>query len=1238
LDARSEFGASSLRSELDLPRVDSAMLGAVEAMPAQAPPSFEGASAGAMPATALPVLTTSAQGAAPEGEGLPALGGGDAALMTPRTRARMDPMGDIVRMIETGSARKGPRPPNLPAGARGITPVVATIYTLATTETPASAEGDGTNLGAAFDMEVGSKLPAAQQPPAAAQADPIEGTFQPADAGQADGVIEPQQQHAAVSTEAAGASDQATGAQEDTRGEPMQLAAESGAAPAAEQPGAAGGVVTGVATAVGVAAGAVAGVAGVAVSAVSAFMGSKPAQSSPDPTSADRSLDPESEDKSLDPEPSAAAQSPPVAGFEPAPPGGSATMSAATDTTEAQAAVPSFTQQPPAPANAGMEEDAAEPLGLGVHSAAMDAIKEPAGAEFLPPASTGMAEDVTEPPPPPVAAGVAEDATDSQLAALAHAEQLDAITDPAGAEFLPPAAAGIVEDVAEPSPPPPLVAPAGTAEDVAEPQQAAPAHAEPLDAITEPAGAEFLPPAVTGQADDVVETLATAEGETTDEIAQPAGAEFLPPAAAGPADDVTEPQTLALPAEAEATDVITEPAGSKVLPPAAAGHADDVIEPQTLAPPAEAETTDEVTEPAGAEFLPPAVAGQAGNVVEPQPLAPAGADTTNEFTGQAGVEGLPTATAGQADDVIELQPLAPAEADKTTEPASAQFLPPAVAGQADDVTEPQTLAPADADMTEETTEPVGVEHLPSAVAETTKGVMEPRQPPPESAGTDGTDEQAAGTREDWQGAPPQPAAAPDASETEPSLAGDVVLGLAALAGGAAGAAAGVAIAAASAVSRLVTSPGPAEPRGTAPPSAGPPPGPDGDTGEAAAETEPADPEAVTAPSSNSVTATRAVSFAPLPTEAAAGVEPDGPGEGRPTGQQPLPADADAVEAKDDLAAAGLPPGPPPIATPPPQEAIPVASPPRSAFSPTDSSQTTESLASGADVADAELLMLQRAKTREGDAAGSATELPMAPPPLPSVPAASPPADASPPATSETELPPSKTATARAALLGTGLTDDALPGAVTVGGVAAAIGAANASVGGKYAEAAPEEGEPAWHVVACGLTSLEETRRLLSAIPNGHVACLGLCWPHDTLAFRNTCDWSVLPAVFPQIAALLTPNSVHIIRLFPYACADPVAPASASDAKINASAATGGPAPEIEGTLNSIGVTDDALPGDVKVIARRTALHRCDNRSVVVSSGLECGIMMLTFFGCQLTEPQLGNPEGSLSGPASVAKS
>jgi hypothetical protein len=117
--------------------------------------------------------------------------------------------------------------------------------------------------------------------------------------------------------------------------------------------------------------------------------------------------------------------------------------------------------------------------------------------------------------------------------------------------------------------------------------------------------------------------------------------------------------------------------------------------------------------------------------------------------------------------------------------------------------------------------------------------------------------------------------------------------------------------------------------------------------------------------------------------------------------------------------------------------------PNPVFSPTESQP--ESLAEGANAADAELLTLQRAKTKEGDAAGTATEMPLgsSPPGFSTSPAGvstgGNPADAG--------VPPSKTAKARAALQGTGLTDDALPGAVTIGGVAAVIGAAAAAVGG-----------------------------------------------------------------------------------------------------------------------------------------------------------------------------------------------
>ena len=45
---------------------------------------------------------------------------------------------------------------------------------------------------------------------------------------------------------------------------------------------------------------------------------------------------------------------------------------------------------------------------------------------------------------------------------------------------------------------------------------------------------------------------------------------------------------------------------------------------------------------------------------------------------------------------------------------------------------------------------------------------------------------------------------------------------------------------------------------------------------------------------------------------------------------------------------------------------------------------------------------------------------------------------------------------------------------------------------------------------------------------------------------------------------------------------PLAPADAPDVEADATAAASGPAPEVEGTLKGIGVTDEALPGDLKV--------------------------------------------------------
>ena len=171
-------------------------------------------------------------------------------------------------------------------------------------------------------------------------------------------------------------------------------------------------------------------------------------------------------------------------------------------------------------------------------------------------------------------------------------------------------------------------------------------------------------------------------------------------------------------------------------------------------------------------------------------------------------------------------------------------------------------------------------------------------------------------------------------------------------------------------------------------------------------------------------------------------------------EQPMALDAPAVGETDELAAVGLPPGPPPVAAPPPK-AVTFAEP-APVFSATGSQP--ESLAAGADAADAELTTLQRAKTKEGDAAGTATEMPLG---SPSAGAAASPGVGSPDgAPADAAPPPSNTAKARAALQGTGLTDDALPGAVTVGGVAAAIGAAAAAVGiaSGTSEATVEPGE------------------------------------------------------------------------------------------------------------------------------------------------------------------------------------
>ena len=412
----------------------------------------------------------------------------------------------------------------------------------------------------------------------------------------------------------------------------------------------------------------------------------------------------------------------------------------------------------------------------------------------------------------------------------------------------------------------------------------------------------------------------------------------------------------------------------------------------------------------------------------------------------------------------------------------AGLLPPPAAGTTTHAAEPPSSAQADPMAV--VTEPAGVEFLPPAVAGVTEDVVEPLSLAHQPAQAVDASDAVISTRQALQAEPSQSPAMSAATAAESAVTGGLVADSAIGAGAAASlqpefvdpvpahhpppAAVRLPLMGrfGSAPSLPGTSPTPAalaesslaEPSKAAEPaavSAGPrreeaalpvPP-----TDQQGAASAPSGPEMPLEPST--AAARPRVSFAPLPAAlTAAGAALGAQGEGT-AAEQPRPSADDAMEAKDDLAAADLPPGPPPIAVPPPQEAVPVASP-ASVFSPTDSQP--ESLAQGADLADAELLTLQRAKTKEGDAAGTATEMPLGT--LPAVVTASrtvgaPAEDAA----SDADSAPSKTATARAALLGTGLTDDALPGAVTVGGVAAAIGAAAAAVGGKMAETHSEAG-------------------------------------------------------------------------------------------------------------------------------------------------------------------------------------
>ena len=360
---------------------------------------------------------------------------------------------------------------------------------------------------------------------------------------------------------------------------------------------------------------------------------------------------------------------------------------------------------------------------------------------------------------------------------------------------------------------------------------------------------------------------------------------------------------------------------------------------------APAALTDAMAEPSGAEFLPPAAVGVTDDVTE---------------------EPQPSVQAAPADAII-------------AEPAGAEFLPPAAVGMTQDVTEPLQDAPGSADPMDAITEPARAEFLPPAAAGVTEDITEPRDAPPQAAEAAGTNAEPVATTEAQHVDPPQSEPAPAATAAVPGLAAGLV------AGGAAGAAALVHTEFVDPKPGVLQTPATSAPtpNGAVTLATEPLPASADAAGEAAAPV-PADQSALPAPSVSA--GPPRVSFAPLPSseKTATQAEAEEQSGAGFAAIQPLPADNVAAEPKDDLAAAGLPPGPPPIAVPPPHEAAPAASP-APVFSPTDSQP--ESLADGADVADAELLMLQRAKTREGDAAGTATELPLgtprqrSPPPL-----------------------------------------------------------------------------------------------------------------------------------------------------------------------------------------------------------------------------------------------------------------
>ena len=73
-------------------------------------------------------------------------------------------------------------------------------------------------------------------------------------------------------------------------------------------------------------------------------------------------------------------------------------------------------------------------------------------------------------------------------------------------------------------------------------------------------------------------------------------------------------------------------------------------------------------------------------------------------------------------------------------------------------------------------------------------------------------------------------------------------------------------------------------------------------------------------------------------------------------------------------------------------------------------------------------------------------------------------------------------------------------------------------------------------------------------------------------------------ILPCSATSLSVLSQLIITIFLAATA-PLAPTDPPDTEAASAASASGPAPEVEGALKDIGVTDEALPGAVKVCER-----------------------------------------------------